>query len=45
MLGIAIALILLWLVIRIFFKVTKWVVHLALLAGVIALALHVFRTK
>jgi len=43
-LGIAIGLIVLWLVIRIFFKVTKWVVHIALLAGVVALALHFLHT-
>jgi len=45
MLGIAIALILLWLAIRVVFKVTKSIVHIALLAGVIALALHFLRTK
>ena len=39
-LGIAIALIVLWLIIRVFFKVTKLVVHVALIAGLVALAVH-----
>jgi hypothetical protein len=39
-LDVAIALIVLWIVIRIFFKVTKWVIHLALLVAVVALAVH-----
>lgn len=43
-LGIAIALIVLWIVIRVFFKVTKWVIHLVLLVGVCALAVHFLRT-
>jgi hypothetical protein len=43
-LGIAIALIVLWLVIRVFFKVTRWVVHLVLLIAVCALAVHFLRT-
>jgi len=39
-LGIAVGLIVLWIVIRVFFKVTKLVIHLVLLAGLIALAVH-----
>ncbi|MGH7616606.1 MAG: DUF5670 family protein [Gemmatimonadaceae bacterium] len=42
-LGIAVALIVLWFVIRVFFKVTKWVIHLVLLVAVCALAFHYIR--
>jgi hypothetical protein len=44
-LGIAIVLIVLWLLLRVFFKVTKSIVHIALLAGVIALAIHFVRAR
>ena len=44
-LGIAIALLVLWLVIRVFFKVTKGIVHVALLIAVVALAIHFLRAK
>jgi hypothetical protein len=43
-LGIAIALIVLWLVVRVFFKVTKLVVHVALIVGLVALAVHFLNT-
>jgi Family of unknown function (DUF5670) len=44
-LGIAIALVALWLVIRVFFKVTKGIVHLALLVAAVALAIHFLHAK
>jgi hypothetical protein len=40
MLGLAIALIVLWIIIRVFFKVTKLVIHLLLIVGLIALTVH-----
>jgi len=43
MLGIAIALIVLWLLLRLFVKVAKWSIHLILLVAVIAIALHFLR--
>lgn len=43
-LGIAIALIVLWIVIKVFFKVTKWTIHLVLLVAVCVFALHFLRT-
>lgn len=43
-LGIAIALVVLVVVLRVFFKVTKWVVRLAVLtAGAVAIAIHYMR--
>jgi hypothetical protein len=43
-LGIAIALIVLWIVVRVFFKVTKLVIHVALIVGLVALAVHFLNT-
>jgi len=44
MLSVAIALIVLWLLVRLFFKVATWSIHLILLVAVIALALHFLRS-
>jgi len=43
MLGIAIALIVLWIVLRLFFKFARWSIHVILLIAIIALALHFLR--
>jgi hypothetical protein len=43
MLGIAIALLVLWLLLRLFFKVAKWSIHIILVVAVIAIALHFLR--
>jgi len=43
MLGIAIALIVLWLFLRLFFKVARWSIHLILVIAVIAIAVHFLR--
>jgi hypothetical protein len=40
MLGLAIALIVLWIIVRVFFKVTKLVIHVLLIVGLIALTVH-----
>ena len=41
-LAVAIALIVLWIVVRVFFKVAHFSIHLILLIAVIALAVHFF---
>lgn len=43
MLGIAVALLVLWILLRVFFKVARMSIHLILLIAVIAIALHFLR--
>jgi hypothetical protein len=44
MLGLAIALIVVWIIVRVFFKITKLVIHVVLVVGLIALAIHFLNT-
>jgi hypothetical protein len=43
MLGVAIALLVLWIILRVFFRVARMSIHLILLIAVIAIAVHFFR--
>jgi hypothetical protein len=43
MLGIAVALVVLWILLRVFFKVARMSIHLILLIAVIAIAVHFLR--